>query len=190
MGITTAPADLTATQELLEALMRDSMRIDTFTPTDMGGNFWALVSRYSDGTWVLNEDWILTWYPGGTFDEDGYEADFSVQIDATTPRHIAAAAHNIITAPADQRAYVAAVEGPNVAPAPAPAPAEAPVKNSLIIGSARSRGWDRGHTAATAGGDRDALAEETATNLYPDVPQLHRECADAFRLAWDARLSQ
>jgi hypothetical protein len=116
MDLATAPRDLIATQELLEALMRDSMRIDTFTPTDMGGNFWALVSRYSDGTWVLNEDWVLTWYPGDTFGEDGYEADFSTQIDATTPRHIAAATHAIITAPLDQRAYVASVEGPNVPP--------------------------------------------------------------------------
>lgn len=178
----TAPVKMAIVQELLEESLATAGQIHETHRVEMFGVEF-LVSRRDNGTWVLSDDSVLRWFDGEDWIGSG-EADFSAQIDATTPRHIAAAAHNIITAPADQRAYVAAVEGPNVAPA------EAPAENGLIVASARNRGSDRGHTAAAAGGDRDALAEETATNLYPDVPQLRSECADAFRLAWDARLSQ
>jgi hypothetical protein len=116
MDLTTAPATLIETGEILHALLRDSWRIDQFHAIQLGGNTWALVSRLADGHWVLTEDSTLSWYPGETFTEDGSEPELEAQIDATTPRHLAEAAHNIITAPADQRAYVAAVEGPNVPP--------------------------------------------------------------------------
>jgi hypothetical protein len=109
--VLTAPAELALTGHLLT-----SNHGLTFTPVHFGGTEWTLVADVTDGTWTLTADSNLAWYPGDTFDDEGSEPEFEAQIDCTTPEHIAAAAHNIITAPAHLRAYVAAVEGPNTTP--------------------------------------------------------------------------
>lgn len=104
----TAPRDLIITSHILEGDFGQD-----FAPEHMGGNWWVLVSERGDGTWVLNTDHILSWYPGETWNEDGSEPEFSTEIDATQPRYIAEAVHDITTATADQRAYVAAINAPN-----------------------------------------------------------------------------
>lgn len=111
--IKAAPSSLVATQAILEALLLDSWRIPKFHAVDLGDHEWALVATYSDGHWVLTADSVLSWYPGDSFVDDSGPG-FTTVIDATTPQYVAEAAHDIMTAPADQRAYIAAVNGPNV----------------------------------------------------------------------------
>jgi hypothetical protein len=105
----TAPRNLIITSHILEGDFGQD-----FAPEHMGGNWWVLVSERGDGVWVLSTDQILSWYPGETWTEDGSEPEFSTEIDASQPRYIAEAVADIVNAPADQRAYVAAINGPNL----------------------------------------------------------------------------
>jgi hypothetical protein len=111
----TAPATVTETATILvnELGTRTGLAHDVLTVEDYG-NVWNILVPRFDGNWILTEDSILCWYPGGTWSEDGSEPEFETQIDCTTPRYLAEAAADIITAPADQRAYVAAINGPNL----------------------------------------------------------------------------
>lgn len=111
-----APATLIHVHQILGDRLAASGHSLDFVAENQGGEFFALIARTTEGIWVLNEDWVLCFYSGDAYDtsEDSVEPEIECIIDATAPLHIAEAAHSIITAPADQRAYAASVEGPNL----------------------------------------------------------------------------
>lgn len=59
-----------------------------FTITHMGGTNWSLVSKRTDGTWVINGDYGIAWYPAETWNDDGSEPTredyFDVEYDFET----------------------------------------------------------------------------------------------------------
>lgn len=75
--------DLTLTQNILKT----EHSLD-FTATSMSGNWSVLVSETTDGTWVINDDFGICWYPGKTWHEDGSEPTrenyFDVEYDDET----------------------------------------------------------------------------------------------------------
>jgi hypothetical protein len=79
----TAPRDLILTQQILET----EHHLD-FLPAHQGGTWWALVSETTGGTWIVNNDFGIAWYPGKTWHDDGalptHEDYFDVEYDDET----------------------------------------------------------------------------------------------------------
>jgi hypothetical protein len=108
----TATTDLTAVQALLEERLTVAGQVHETHLIEQHG-IGYLVSRRDNGTWVLSDESILRWYDADNWTDAGGHA-FETLIDATTPRYVADSAADIILAPADQRAYIAAVNGTNL----------------------------------------------------------------------------
>lgn len=81
MQIATPAADLTTIRELLEDLLNEAGIRREFIGTTLGGDWAAMVARDKDGTWCLNEDYILTYYTGDDFLEDDVDPKFELTID-------------------------------------------------------------------------------------------------------------